>query len=88
MGKPTTSRLAGPIFAAVTVILWGSAFVGIRAVIPYYPPGQLALLRFLVASAALGVMAVVLGIRIPPLRDFPHLFALGAIGIAAYQVVL
>jgi hypothetical protein len=38
-----------PVLAA-TLLLWSSAFVGIRYAVRHYPPGSLALLRFLVAS--------------------------------------
>ncbi|MQA27537.1 MAG: EamA family transporter, partial [Micromonosporaceae bacterium] len=45
-----TERLALAA-AAVTVVLWASAFVSIRSATASYPPGALALGRLLVASA-------------------------------------
>jgi len=40
--------------AAVTVVLWASAFVSIRSAGGHFSPGALALGRLLVASLALG----------------------------------
>ena len=42
--------------ALVTVTLWASAFVGIRAVVDDFSPGSLALGRLTVGSIALGVV--------------------------------
>jgi drug/metabolite transporter (DMT)-like permease len=53
------SRAAGA--AAVTVVLWASAFVSIRSAGGHFSPGALALGRLLVASLALGVMWLVSG---------------------------
>jgi drug/metabolite transporter (DMT)-like permease len=49
----------------VTVVLWGSAFVAIRAAGRTLSPGSLALGRPLVSLVALGVAAVVLARRRP-----------------------
>lgn len=48
----------------------------------------MALLRFLVASAALAGYAVIVRIRPPSRRDLPGLAALGMVGVATYHVVL
>jgi drug/metabolite transporter (DMT)-like permease len=53
------SRAAGA--AAITVILWASAFVSIRSAGAYFTPGALALGRLLVASLALGVVWLISG---------------------------
>jgi drug/metabolite transporter (DMT)-like permease len=87
----TTDRkpgINGYVYPGIAVVLWASAFVGIRAALPSYDPGHLALFRFLIASVALVVLALVVRMRLPALKDVPRLFALGAIGIALYQVAL
>ncbi|MCY3024124.1 MAG: DMT family transporter, partial [Planctomycetota bacterium] len=71
-----------------TVTLWGSAFPAIRQALHGYSPGQLALLRFAVASLCLAVYAVFKGLRLPPKRDLPLLFVCGALGITVYHVAL
>ena len=45
--------------ALLTVVLWASAFVGIRAVADGLSPGSFALGRLLVAAAALGIIVAV-----------------------------
>jgi drug/metabolite transporter (DMT)-like permease len=82
------SGLGGHLYPGVAVALWASAFVGIRAALPSYSPGHLALLRFLVASVALVALALVIRMRLPARGDIPRLFVLGLIGIALYQVAL
>jgi drug/metabolite transporter (DMT)-like permease len=72
----------------ITVILWASAFPGIRAALVGYSPAQLTLLRFLVASVALLLAAPLARIRIPAARDIPKIAVLGAIGITAYNLAL
>jgi drug/metabolite transporter (DMT)-like permease len=43
---------------AATVAFWASAFAGIRAGLGAYGPGEIALLRFVVASAVLACIAL------------------------------
>ena len=71
-----------------TVVLWGSAFVGIRYSLADYSPFHLALLRFLVASAFLTVFAVAGRVRMPSARDLPLIFLTGFSGIGFYNLVL
>ena len=78
------------VAVASTLALWASAFAGIRAGLRSYSPGALALLRYLVASAVLGVVAA-LGRRASPLparRDWARLALAGAVGIALYNLAL
>lgn len=74
--------------AAITILLWGSAFPGIRAGLAAYEPGQLALLRFLFASLTMGAIALTRSMRLPRWRDVPGLFALGALGFTVYHGAL
>lgn len=73
---------------AVTVITWASAFAAIRVGLRGYTPAHLALLRYAVASVALGVYALLTGMRAPRPRHLPGLAALGLAGIAFYNVAL
>ncbi len=82
--------------AAVTLVLWASAFAGIRAALAgpglagplAYSPGQLAVFRFLVASAVLAVVAVATRLKLPKLRDLPTIALAGFLGITVYHVAL
>jgi hypothetical protein len=71
----------------LSVMLWASAFAGIRVALHGYTPGHLALLRLLIASAALLLNAAVTRMRLPALRDLPAFLAMGFCGVAAYQVL-
>lgn len=71
-----------------TLVLWASAFAGIRAGLEGYAPGHLVLLRFLVASATLSTYAVLTRMRLPDLRDVPAVFLVGFFGFAFYQIAL
>jgi drug/metabolite transporter (DMT)-like permease len=73
---------------AATLVLWASAFAGIRAGLHAYSPGQLAVLRFIVASLTLAIYAAVAHFRRPELRDIPGLTICGIIGITFYNLAL
>jgi drug/metabolite transporter (DMT)-like permease len=83
---PRTLSVAGA--ALITVLFWGSAFAGIRAGLHSYAPAQLALLRFLSASAVLSVYALITRMRLPALRDVPLVLLLGLLGFAFYNIAL
>jgi len=71
-----------------TLLFWSSAFTGIRYAGETYEAGHLALLRFLVASAALGVFACFAPLRRLEWRDVPGVSCMGLFGIAIYHVAL
>jgi drug/metabolite transporter (DMT)-like permease len=73
---------------AVTLLLWASAFAGIRAGLRGYDAGALVLLRFLIASAALAVYGRVTRMRGPERQDVPAIVLMGLLGITVYQVAL
>jgi len=56
---------------AFTLVVWASAFAGIRAGLRAYPPANLAVLRFLIASLVLAIYAGIAHFRRPELRDLP-----------------
>ncbi len=87
LSKP---RIDISMLVALTIllVLWASAFAGIRAGLKAYTPGHLVLLRFLVASATLLVYALFTRMRLPALRDIPSMLFLGFIGITVYQIGL
>lgn len=72
----------------VTVLIWASAFAGIRAGLEAYTSGHLALLRFLVGSALLIVYAVLTRMPPPALRDLPAIGLGGFLGFTVYHVGL
>ena len=74
--------------ALVTVTLWASAFVGIRAAGEDLSPGVLSLTRLLVGSAALGTLVLVRREPFPAARDLPAIALCGVLWFGLYNVVL
>lgn len=81
-----TTRTVLALSAAL--VLWASAFAGIRAGLHDYAPAHLAVLRFLTASVFLGMYAGIAHFRRPQLRDLPGFLLTGAIGITYYNIAL
>jgi drug/metabolite transporter (DMT)-like permease len=73
---------------AVTTIFWASAFAGIRVGLEAYGPGQVALMRFLVASVVLAAYAAITRMRLPERRDLPAVFLAGFLAFTVYHVAL
>ena len=76
------------IAGLVTVTLWGSAFVGIRAAGEAFSPGALGLGRLLVSSAILGVVALVRREPVPRGREVLAIAAYGVLWLGVYSVTL
>ncbi len=76
------------LIVLLVVVLWASAFAGIRAGLASYSPQSVALLRYLTASVVLGVYALVTKMPLPRLRDLPGLAATGFLGFTLYNVAL
>ena len=83
---------------AVTLLLWASAFAGIRAGMRLTPagipgpdgygPGEVALLRFGTASFVLAVFAILTRMRLPSRKDLVGIAIAGVVGITIYHVSL
>jgi drug/metabolite transporter (DMT)-like permease/GNAT superfamily N-acetyltransferase len=74
--------------AVTTLVVWSSAFAGVSQVVTKggYGPGQLALLRFLVASATMLIVALVTRQRLPHRSDLPRLALAALFGITIYHL--
>jgi len=88
--QPATQRLDGTTIAAagLGIVIWSSAFAAIAYGLKAFTPAELSLLRFLIASAIFAVPVATGLIKLPPLRDWPAVLALGFIGISVYQLTL
>jgi drug/metabolite transporter (DMT)-like permease len=80
---------------ATTVLLWGSAFPVVRALLlpspgapPSFPPAELALLRYGIASLILGALAAFMRPPLPRRADLPRLAAIAAVGICLYNLAV
>jgi len=76
--------------AAVTIIFWASAFVGIRATIDAYSAGSLALLRYLISSVLMAVLFYTQNQKPTKLegKDWFYILILGLLGFSIYNVAL
>ncbi|GAA2056574.1 DMT family transporter [Williamsia deligens] len=76
------------IAAAVTMLLWASSFVVIRAVGEHFSPGVMALGRLLVGTAVLLLLALRHRRRIPRGRPLALVAGYGVLWFGAYTVIL
>jgi drug/metabolite transporter (DMT)-like permease len=76
------------IAVGITLLFWSSAFAGIRVALNGYSPQHLVLFRFLIASAALALYALLTRMRLPDRRDLPTIFLVGFLGILVYHIAL
>jgi drug/metabolite transporter (DMT)-like permease len=74
--------------ALVTVVLWASAFVGIRAAGEDVAPGGLALGRLLIGSLILGLLVLVRREGRPSPRALPGIVVCGLLWFAGYNIAL
>jgi drug/metabolite transporter (DMT)-like permease len=82
------SRYGAVAAAGITMLLWASAFIVIRAVGPHYSPGALALGRMLVGAVALSAVALVVRPRLPRGRPLLLVIAYGALWFGLYTVLV
>jgi drug/metabolite transporter (DMT)-like permease len=74
--------------ALVSVTLWASAFVGIRAAGRDLSPGALTLGRLLIGSLALGGLVLARREPLPARRDLPAIALSGLLWFGVYNVAL
>jgi drug/metabolite transporter (DMT)-like permease len=72
----------------LTIVLWASAFAGIRAGLASYTPENIALLRYLTASIVLGAFGVVTKMPLPRRQDLPGIIGAGLAGFTVYNLAL
>ncbi|MFF7710589.1 EamA family transporter [Pseudomonas sp. NPDC007930] len=85
---PASPRLKIALATAFVILCWGYSPTGIRQGLQAYDPFHLALLRFLLASAFMAVIALAKGIALPRWRDVPLLVALGFFAVTLHHVAI
>lgn len=73
-------------YAAITIVFWSLAYVFTRLALQVFSTFSLGFLRYLIASAALVVIALVTKMKPPKFRDLPWFFLSGAIGFFLYMI--
>ena len=86
MNTPSPVKLT--LVIASVILCWAYSPIGVHMGLHSYSPGQLALLRFLIASVFMGAVALVLGIGRPRLRDVSWLLVLGFFGVFLHHTSL
>ena len=86
--QPAPISRLGIAAVVVTVVLWASAFVGIRAVGPSFSPGSLTLGRLAVAAVVLGLLVVPKLRGLPQGREWWPILAYGVMWFGGYNVAL
>src|SRR5688572_4452958 len=87
-GNQRTGGVLPLLAAAVTMTLWASAFIGIRAVGEDYSPGPMALGRLLVGALALSAVAALRGVRVPRGRPLLLVVLYGILWFGIYAVLV
>ncbi len=85
---PKKLDAATGIAVVVALLLWASAFAGIKAGLAGFGAGQVALLRFGTASIVLAVYAFVTRMPLPDFADIPRIALAGVLGITIYHIAL
>jgi drug/metabolite transporter (DMT)-like permease len=83
MNSPSPLKLT--LVIASVILCWAYSPIGVHIGLHSYSPGQLALLRFLIASVFMAGVALVMGIGRPHLRNLPWLLVLGFFGVFAHH---
>ncbi|MBY8946800.1 DMT family transporter [Pseudomonas sp. SH10-3B] len=86
MNSPSPVKLT--LVIASVILCWAYSPIGVHMGLHSYSPGQLALLRFLIASVFMGGVALVMGIGRPHLRDVPWLLVLGFFGVFLHHTAI
>ena len=78
-------RHLAALYGLAIALLWGLSFLSIKVAVREVPPMTMAAARFLIAAAALPVLAALRGKRLRvPARDLPLLAASGFVGVTLY----
>lgn len=87
---PLSSSQKGIVYLSLvaTALGWGWSWVGIRAAIGFYTPGQLAFGRYLIASLVLLPFWVYSGARWPSKRHWSTIIIMGITGFSIYNFFL
>jgi drug/metabolite transporter (DMT)-like permease len=90
---PDPALSAGSFTPATTtlvvlcLLMWSSAFAGVRAAAPAYSSGAMALLRFATASLCALTYLIATRAGLPQRRDLPAILIGGLIGFTVYHLL-
>lgn len=73
-------------YAMITILFWSLAYVLTRLTLQYFSAFSLGFLRYLIASCALIVIAVLTKMKLPRRKDLPWFLAAGTAGFFFYMI--
>jgi drug/metabolite transporter (DMT)-like permease len=88
MNLPKSQTTLAYWAAGLTLVLWSSSYAAISYGLQAFTPGEIALMRFAIATAVLMVPVAMSRIKLPPQRDWALLALLACFGHFLYQLSL
>jgi len=73
-------------YAAITIIFWSLAYVFTRLALEYFTAFNLGFLRYITASAAIVIIAIISKMKLPGKEDIVWFALSGCAGIALYMI--
>lgn len=73
-------------YAIITIFFWSMAYIMTKLTMQYFSASSLGFLRYIIASLALAVIAIITKLPLPKLRDLPLFIAAGAMGFFLYMI--
>lgn len=86
--NPPVSPRAAYALMSFTIVIWASAFAGLRYVLRQVDSVTMTALRLFIAAGFMGAVLVVMHTRIPERRDWPKLVAASLLGFSVYHYLL
>ncbi len=85
---PRVSTSAAYGILLFTMVIWASAFAGLRFVLRQIDPMTMTALRLYAAATVFLLVAVILRIPLPQRKDWPSMLAAAVLGFTAYHYLL
>jgi len=88
MNLPRSQTALAYWAAGLTLVLWSSSYAAISYGLQVFTPGEIAFMRFAVATVVLMIPVAMGRIRLPPKQDWPAVLLLACVGHFLYQLSL
>ncbi len=76
------------VLLLVTMVMWASAFSGIRYMLDFMTPMSFTVLRMMIAAATMLVVGLVRGVKLPAREDLKYVVAAAILGFSGYHLLL
>ena len=86
--SPKLQRVFAYALLLVTMVIWASAFAGLRRVLEEVDAYALTTVRMVIAALSLGVVGALMRVRLPARGDLVWIMAAGVSGFSLYHLML